>query len=63
MKAHANFNPETDARTLRDAMKGFGEHNARIHALHQEHTSVHLEIISKWYQYLVVASTNKSNYT
>ena len=36
VKAHANFNPETDARALRDAMKGFGEHNAIVqcHALH-----------------------------
>ena len=25
VKAHVNFNDETDARALRDAMKGFGE--------------------------------------
>lgn len=33
VKAHANFNAETDARTLRDAMKGFGEHSTRVHVI------------------------------
>ena len=30
VKAHANFNAETDARALRDAMKGFGKHSTKL---------------------------------
>ena len=39
VKAHANFNAETDARALRDAMKGFGERSdVRCHACSHLHS-------------------------